>query len=125
MKGKTSRERYMHVTNTEKLSKSLLTFVNTLEFFMFFWEILSKRKKCRICCNNFALWKIETIVDLKRQKQPPRCVLKIFIGMFRKLNGFLLNSRFYSFIIFHWYFIAVLIILRDFSFGFFISTSPY
>ena len=41
--------------------------------------------------NNFALWKIETIVDVKRQMQPPENVLKILIEMFRKLNGFLLN----------------------------------
>ena len=51
---------------------------------------LSKRnKKCEICYNNFALWKIETIVDVKRQKQPPRGVLKIFIEIFCKLKGFL------------------------------------
>ena len=51
---------------------------------------LSKRnKKCEICYNNFALWKIETIVDVKRQKQPPRGVLKIFIEIFGKLKGFL------------------------------------
>ena len=51
---------------------------------------LSKRnKKCEICYNNVALWKIETIVDVKRQKQPPRGVLKIFIQIFGKLNGFL------------------------------------
>ena len=60
-----------------------------------FWETLSKRnKKCKICCNNFALWKNETVVDVKRQKQPPRGVLKIFIEILRKLNGFLLNSLF-------------------------------
>ena len=36
----------MGVTNNEKLSKSLLTFVNTLEFFILFWEeTLSKRNK--------------------------------------------------------------------------------
>ena len=33
MKGKRSQERYIQVTNAKKLSKSLLTFVNTLEFF--------------------------------------------------------------------------------------------
>ena len=36
VKGKLSRERYMGVTSDEKLSKSLLTFVNTLEFFIVF-----------------------------------------------------------------------------------------
>ena len=46
MKGKLSRKRYIRVKNTEKLSKSLLPFVNTLEFFKVF-ETLSKRnKKC-------------------------------------------------------------------------------
>ena len=51
---------------------------------------LSKRnKKCEKYYNNVALWKIETIVDVKRQKQPPRGVLKIFIQIFGKLNGFL------------------------------------
>ena len=60
-----------------------------------FWETLSKRnKKCGICYNNFALWKIETIVDVKPQKLPPKGVLKILVGMFHKLNEFLLNSRF-------------------------------
>ena len=38
---------------------------------------LSKRnKKCEICSNNFALWKTEAIVDVKRQKQLPRGALK-------------------------------------------------
>ena len=42
-------------------------FVNTLEFLT-----LSKRnKKRKIYFNNFALWNIETIVDVKCQKQPP------------------------------------------------------
>ena len=46
--------------------------------FQGFWETLSKRnKKCEIYYNNFALWKIETILDVKRQKQPPRGVLII------------------------------------------------
>ena len=50
----------------------------------------SKRnKKCEIYYNNFILWKIETIVDVKSQKQKPRGVLKIFIEIFGKLNGFL------------------------------------
>ena len=40
-------------------------------------KLNQKKKKCEICYN-FALWKIETIVDFKRQKQPPRGVLKIF-----------------------------------------------
>ena len=49
---------------------------------------LSKRnKKCETCYNNFALWKTETTVDLKRQKQSPRGVLKIFIEIFGKLKG--------------------------------------
>ena len=48
-----------------------------------------RKKKCEIYYNNFALWKIETIVDVKRQKQPPRGVLKIFIEIFCKLKGFL------------------------------------
>ena len=102
MTGKLSQERYIQVTNANKLSKSLLTFVNTLRVFRCFRETLSKRnKKCEICYNNFALWKIETIVDVKRQKQPLLSVLKILIEMFRKLNGFLLNSHFCSFKIFH------------------------
>ena len=51
---------------------------------------LSKiNKKCQMCYNNFTLWKIETIVDVKHQKQPPRGVLKIFIEILGKLNGFL------------------------------------
>ena len=51
---------------------------------------LSKRnKKCEICYSNFTLWKTETIVDVKHQKQPPRDVFKIFIEIFGKLNGFL------------------------------------
>ena len=91
-----------------------------------FWEKLSKRnKKCEICYNNFALWKIETIVDVKYQKQPPRGVLKILVEMFHKLNSFLLNSHFCSFQIFYWFLITDLIISKDFSFGFFTWTSPY
>ena len=35
--------------------------------------------KCGKCYNNFALWKIEIIVDVKYQKQPPRGALKIFV----------------------------------------------
>ena len=51
---------------------------------------LSKsNKKCEICHNNFALWNIEDIVDVKRQKLPPKGILKIFIEIFGKLNGFL------------------------------------
>ena len=58
--------------------------------YFFLTVSLSKRnKKCEIRYNNFALWKIETIVDVKRQKQPPRGVLKIFIEIFGKLKGFL------------------------------------
>ena len=63
---------------------------------------MKRNKKCGICYKNFAPWKIEAIVDAKRQKQPPVGVLKIFIEMFGKLDGFFLNSRFCSFIIFHW-----------------------
>ena len=48
---------------------------------------LSKRDKICEICYNFAFWKIETIVDAKCQKQLPRGVLKIFIGI--KLNRFL------------------------------------
>ena len=52
--------------------------------------LLSKRnKKCEISYNNFALWKIETIVYVKHQKQPSRGVLKIFIEIFGKLNALL------------------------------------
>ena len=59
-----------------------------------FWETLSKRnKKCGICYNNFALWKIETIVDVKRQKQPPMG-FKIFIEMLGKLKITLLAFLF-------------------------------
>ena len=36
MKGKLSKERFMETTNTEKVSKPLLTFANTLEFFVVF-----------------------------------------------------------------------------------------
>ena len=49
---------------------------------------------------------------MKRQRQPLWSVLKILIEMFRKLNGFLLNSRFCSYKIFHWYLITDLIILK-------------
>ena len=78
MKGKLSQESYIRVTNADKLSKSLLTFVNT-RVFQGFWETLPKRnKKCEICYINFALWKIETIVVVKRQKQPPWSVSRDF-----------------------------------------------
>ena len=51
---------------------------------------VSKRnKKYEICYNNFPLWKVETIVDVKRQRRPPRGVLKILIEIFGKLNRFL------------------------------------
>ena len=40
--------------------------------FLGFWRTLSKRNiKREVCYNNFALWKIETIAYVKRQKQPP------------------------------------------------------
>ena len=45
MKGKLSPERHIRVTNTEKLSKSLLTFVNTLEFFEVFGRRLAKETR--------------------------------------------------------------------------------
>ena len=126
MKGKLFQERYIRGTNVDELSKLLLTFVNTLEFFKVFGSFSSKRnKKCKICYYNFAFWKIETIVDFKCQKQSPWSVLKILIEMLRKLNGFLLNSRFCSCKIFHWYLITDLIISKDLSFGFLILTSPY
>ena len=46
-----------------------------------------------------ALWKIETLVDVKRQRQPPG-------------RG---GSSFCSFKIFHWYFITDLIVSKYFS----------
>ena len=71
---------------------------------------LSKRnKKCEICYSNFAIWKIETIVDVKCQKQPLRGAVKIFIEMFGKSNFFC------TFKIFHWYLITDLKISKDFS----------
>ena len=42
MKGKLSRERYMGVTNNQKLLKSLLTFINTLLFFVVFGKYQAK-----------------------------------------------------------------------------------
>ena len=42
-----------------------------------------------MCYNNFALWKIETIVAVKRQKQSSRGILQVFIEMFCKLKAFL------------------------------------
>ena len=68
-------------------------------------------KKCEIYYSNFALWKIETKVDVKCQKQPRRGVVKIFIEMFGKSNFFC------SFKIFHWYLITDLKISKDFSLG--------
>ena len=44
--------------------------------------------------NNCALWRIETIGDVKRQKQPPRGVLKLVLEVFFKLNGFSNLSHF-------------------------------
>ena len=102
MKVKLSQERYTRVTNANKLWKSLLTFVNKLVF-QAFGETLSKRNKKREICYKIALWKVETIVDVKRQKQSQQSVLKILIETFYKLNGLSLNSRFCSFGIFHWY----------------------
>ena len=40
-------------------------------------NLIKRNKKCEICYNNFAFWNIETLVDVKCQKQPPRGVLKI------------------------------------------------
>ena len=103
----------MGVTNNEKLSKSLLTFVNTLECFHAFWETLSKiNKKSGICYNNFALWKFETTVAVKRQKQPSRGILQVFVEMFRKSKVFLLKSRLWSFRIFHLHLIPNLIVFK-------------
>ena len=73
--------------------------LNTREFFMFLGKY--EVKETRKVEYNFGLGKIGTIVDVKRQKQPPRGVLKTFVEVFRKLNGFLINSRFFSFRIFH------------------------
>ena len=42
------------------------------------WRLLLK---CEICYNNFVHWKIETVVDVKRQKQPPWNALKILIKL--------------------------------------------
>ena len=73
----------------------------------------NKRNKNRkIYYNNFALLKIETIVDVKCQEQPSRGVLNIFIEIFGKLNRFLFTG-------------TDLIISKDFSFGSLIWTSPY
>ena len=47
-----------------------------------------KQKKCEICYK-FTLWKIETIVDVKHEEQPPRSAFKPFIEILGKLNGFL------------------------------------
>ena len=56
---------------------------------------LSKRnKKYEIYYKNFALWKIETIVDVEGQKQSPRGILKIVIEIFCKLNKFLQFQNF-------------------------------
>ena len=99
----------MGATTTGKLLESLITFVNTC-ISCCFMETLSKRnKKCKTCYNNIAVWKIKIIVDAKCQKQPPRYVLNIFVEVFRKLNGLLLNSRFCSFRFFQWYLLTYLI----------------
>ena len=45
MKGKLSQERYMQVKNANELSKSLLTFVNMLEFFKVFGKRNKKKQK--------------------------------------------------------------------------------
>ena len=45
MKGKLSQESYIRVTNADKLSKSLLTFVNTLEFFKVFGKHYPKETR--------------------------------------------------------------------------------
>ena len=39
-------------------------------------NVSKRNKKYEICYNNFALWKIEAVVDVKRQKQPPRVLLQ-------------------------------------------------
>ena len=83
-----------------------------------FWETLSKKKKtkkCGICCNNFTVWKIETI-NVKRQKQPPIGILKMFVEVFHKLNGSCVNSLFCSFRIFSLILKNILNILKRFPF---------
>ena len=60
------------------------------------------------------------MVDVKGM---PWSVLKISIEMLRKLNGFLLNSRFCSFKIFHWYLITDLIISKKFLLAFLFQLS--
>ena len=93
-------------------------------FFHGFWETLWKRnKEIGICYNNFALWKIETIVAAKRQKQPFRGVLQVLVELLPKLKGILLKSCFFSVRIFHWYLITNLMLLKYLSFDFFISAS--
>ena len=89
-KGKLSQERHMQVTNANKLSKITAYVCKHVSFSRFLGNIKQRNKKCEKCYSNFALWKIETIVDVKRQNQPP-------IEMFRKLNGLLLNLHFCSF----------------------------
>ena len=56
MKGKLSQERYIRVTNADKLSKSLLTFVNTLEFFMVFGKLLKEIRNV-ICVTTTSLFR--------------------------------------------------------------------
>ena len=71
MKGKFSWERYMGVTNI------LYTFKEATAFYGFSKKLSKKNKKYEICNKNFALWKNwNYIVDVKRQKQLPRDVLK-------------------------------------------------
>ena len=49
MKGKLFRERIMRVANNKKLSKSLLTFVNTLKYLWILGKIKQKKEKSGIC----------------------------------------------------------------------------
>ena len=56
MKGKLSQERYIRVTNADKLSKSLLTFVNTLEFFKVFGKLLKEIRNV-ICVTTTSLFR--------------------------------------------------------------------
>ena len=123
MKGTLFRERYIRATNNEKLSKSLPMIVSTLEFCKTFGKLSKGTKKCEIFYKNFALCEIETTVDVMCQKQLPKDVLKIFIEMLCKLNGFLLNWHFCSFKIFLWYLMR-LTNLKRFFFGLSYSNSP-
>ena len=60
MKGKLSREKYMEITNTEKVSKALLTFTNTLEFFAVFGKHYAKEaRNVKYVTTTFVFGKLE------------------------------------------------------------------